>query len=208
MDKELAKRALQISYDHKLSHLGSVLTTLPIVDEIYKGYEIGNKVVLSNGHAGLAQYVALEHYFGIDAEETLVKHGIHPVRDPERMLDVSTGSLGQGITVACGLALADRTRPVDCVISDGELAEGACWESLFFAQRQKLDNLRIHVNWNGFGAYRETDNMTHNLVGLFPNVKVWHTAQYIPDVEFMKGLKAHYHVMSEQDYQTMLEHYE
>lgn len=203
MDKELAKRALQISYDHKLSHLGSVLTTLPIVDEIYKGHQIGNKVVLSNGHAGLAQYVALEHYFGIDAEETLVKHGIHPVRDPERMLDVSTGSLGQGITVACGLALADRTRPVDCVISDGELAEGACWEALFFAQRQHLDNIRIHVNWNCLSAYQETDKFMLETLQKFP-VRIWETQQYLPDVPFLKGLKAHYHVMSQDDYNEII----
>lgn len=208
MDKELAKRALQITYDHKLSHIGSVLTTLPIVDQIYQNHQIGNRVVLSNGHAGLAQYVALEKYFGIDAEETLVKHGIHPVRDSERMLDVSTGSLGQGITVACGLALANRLRKVDVVISDGELAEGSCWESLFFAEREHLDNLRIHVNWNGFGAYRETDKMTHNLVSFFPNVEMHRTWGYVPNVDFLKGLKAHYHVMSESDYQRIIKLYE
>lgn len=203
MDKELAKRALQISYDHHLSHLGSVLTTLPIVNEIYRQRHTGDRFVLSNGHSGLSLYCVNEKYFGIDAEETLVKHGIHPVRDPERMLDVSTGSLGQGITVACGLALADRTRSIDCVISDGELLEGSCWESLFFVQRQHLDNLRIHVNWNGFSAYQETDKFMLETLQRFP-VRIWETQQYLPDVPFLKGLKAHYHIMSQDDYNEIL----
>ena len=72
-----------------------------------------------------ALYVVLEKYFGIDAEELLEKHGHHPHRDELNKLHCSTGSLGQGITVAVGRAIANPNRDVYCLISDGECAEGS-----------------------------------------------------------------------------------
>ena len=63
--------------------------------------------MLSSGHAGLALYVVLEHFYGIDAEHLLKTHGIHPERDLENFIDVSTGSLGLGITIATGIALSN-----------------------------------------------------------------------------------------------------
>lgn len=208
MDKELARRALQISYDHKLSHIGSVLTALPIIDEIYGKRLPTDRFILSSGHAGLAQYVCTEKYYGIDAEETLQVHGIHPVRDPQRMIDVSTGSLGQGISISLGIALADRARDVWCVLSDGECAEGVVWESLRIKRQLALDNLYVDVNANGYGAYGvvDVDDLEKRLHAFDPSVRVHRTE--LPDVDFLKGLKAHYHVMSEQDYCEILKKYE
>ena len=121
---KLNKRILDISIKHKLSHLGSCFTTLPIILEIFDKKKEGDSFVLSNGHSGLAYYVVLEHYYGIDAEMLLVKHGIHPERDLPNMIEVSTGSLGLGITIASGIALSNPSKKVYCIISDGESAEG------------------------------------------------------------------------------------
>lgn len=182
------KRAIELSIKHKLSHVGSVLTTIPILEEIYQQRRFTDAVVLSNGHAGLALYCANEKYYGIDAEETLLKHGVHPVRDPERMIDVSTGSLGQGITVALGIALSGRE--THCVISDGECAEGSVWETLRIKDDLKVDNLHVHVNANGFGAYKTIDiDKLEQRLKAFTDVKIHRT--------HTKGLEDHYRIADE-----------
>ena len=103
-----------------------------IIDEIYKSKNEEDIFILSSGHAALALYVILEKYEGKDAEELFLKHGGHPHRDEENGIYCSTGSLGLGITVAVGRALADKNRKVHVLISDGESAEGSVWEALRF----------------------------------------------------------------------------
>ena len=66
--KTLSNRLIEISYNHKLSHISSCLTSLPIIFDIYNRKQKDEKFVLSNGHAGLALYVVLEHFYGVDAE--------------------------------------------------------------------------------------------------------------------------------------------
>ena len=152
-------RLLNISYKHNLSHLGSCITVLPILEEIYNNKKETDIVILSCGHAGLAQYVVIEQTSTgkIDAEDLLHDMGIHPVRDPNNGIHVSTGSLGCGILIAVGLALANKNRNVYCVISDGECAEGSVWEALSFCNTNNLINLIIHVNINGYSAYDSVD---------------------------------------------------
>ena len=75
----------------------------------------------------------LEKYQGVNAEELFLKHGGHPHRDEENGIYCSTGSLGLGITVAVGRALANKNRTVYCLISDGEAAEGSVWEAAMSA---------------------------------------------------------------------------
>ena len=77
----LEKRILEISYKHKLSHLGSCLTAVNIIDEIYKVKKPDEPFILSQGHAGVALYTILEKFEGKDAEELWKKHGTHPNRD-------------------------------------------------------------------------------------------------------------------------------
>lgn len=154
---KLAHRLVEISVKHKLGHLGSCLTTLPIIYGIYSKKRPQDKFVLSNGHSGLALYVVLEHFYGVDAEHLLEKHGIHPDRDLDNFIDVATGSLGLGLTVATGLALGDKTRDVYCIISDGECAEGSIWEALRFISDFPVQNIHVHCNVNGWSAYQSVD---------------------------------------------------
>ena len=91
---DLKKRILEIAYKHKLSHLGSYLSAVGIVDEIYKTKGADDIFILSSGHAALALYVCLEKYEGADAEELFLKHGGHPHRDEFNGIYCSTGSLG------------------------------------------------------------------------------------------------------------------
>lgn len=201
----MEKRLVELTHKHKLGHLGSCLTTLPILEYIYKTKKDNDIVVLSSGHAGLALYTILEKYEGRDAEELVEKHGVHPNRDLENGIHVSTGSLGSGILVAVGYALADRSRDVHVVISDGECAEGSVWEALAFAYKENLKNLKVHANVNGYSAYDPVNKwyLWLRLKVFFWRTQVWFTKT--PRVAFLEGLKAHYHVMNDEDKDKLTE---
>lgn len=197
----LKKRILEISYKHKLGHLGSYFSSVNIIDEIFKQMNEDDIFILSSGHAALALYVCLEKYHKIDAEELFLKHGGHPHRDEKNRIYCSTGSLGLGITVALGRALANPNRKVCVLISDGECAEGSVWESLKTIHEQKIENIDVHVNVNGYAAYMEVDRkyLSQRLYAFLPKIRIHNTS--VEEFSFLRGLNAHYHVMSEQDYQ-------
>jgi len=190
---KLNKRILEISIKHKLSHLGSCFTTLPIIYEIYSKKRPEDKFVLSNGHAGLALYVVLEHFYNVDAEHLLETYGIHPERDIENFIDVSTGSLGLGITIATGMALANSNIKVYCIISDGESAEGSVWEALRFIDENQIKNIEVHANINGWAAYKSvnTEKLTKQLKSFLPEIKI-HNTDLNEVIQFETPLSAHY----------------
>jgi transketolase len=198
--EKLEKRIFEITFQEKLSHLSSCLSALPIVHEIYEQKKDDEVFILSNGHAGLALYCELELRYGIDPVMLLHKHGIHPGKDLENKLYCSTGSLGSGLPIAVGHALADRTKNVWCMISDGEAAEGSIWESLRFAHEQKLDNLRVYVNINGMGAYDyiDVDYLEKRLLAFLPTINIRKSEP--TSLPFADGLLSHYYVMKPEDY--------
>lgn len=227
----LKQRILDISYKEKLSHLGSCLTAVDIIDNIYKVKSNEEKFILSAGHAALALYVVLEKYFGIDAEFLVKFSGVHPDRlntttKGGSPIDCSTGSLGQGLPVAVGMALANRSKRVFCLISDGECAEGSIWESLRIAHELKLKNLIILVNVNGLSAYKEVGGAelydrlksfgwdieiveefkSKSLQKLLSQKYTYPTIIFVrtcvEQLPFLKGIDAHYHVMSKEEYDT------
>lgn len=117
-----------------------------------------DKLVTSKGHAGPAVYgaLAVKGYFPYEELETLNKPGTHLPSHTDRLLtrgvDMTTGSLGQGSSLACGLALGDRLKGRNCrtflIIGDGESNEGQIWEALAFAAAKKLSNLVVLLDWN------------------------------------------------------------
>ena len=200
----LKKRILEIAYKHKLSHLGSYLSAVGIIDEIYKSKNKEDIFILSSGHAALALYVVLEKYEDKNAEELFLKHGGHPHRDEDNGIYCSTGSLGLGITVAVGRALANKDKKVHVLISDGESAEGSVWEALRFIQENNLTNIEVYVNVNGYAAYDKVDvkYLVDRLKVFLPSINIKYTN--VNQYPFLRGLNAHYHVMSEEDYKSTL----
>lgn len=196
----IIKRIFEITYKEKLSHLSSCLSSLPIIYNIYEQKKDDEIFILSNGHAGLALYCVLENKYGIDAITLLHKHGIHPGKDLKNKLYCSTGSLGSGLPIAVGHALADKNKNVWCLISDGECAEGSIWESLAFIKKYKLDNLKVYVNINGMGAYDyiDSEDLIIRLKAFLPTINI--IKSNVPDYGFAKGLKSHYYVLNEEDY--------
>jgi transketolase len=207
---KLKKRLFHISYLLELSHISSCLTSLPIIMHIYKMRKKNEPFVLSNGHAGLALYIVLEDeysrengHYGINAITLFKKHGVHPNRDLANGIYCSTGSLGHGLAIAVGMALADRDRSVYCLISDGELAEGIVWESLAIAKKFCLKNLIIYLNYNGHSAYDNVNmlEMIEKLRGFGFPIKVWKAREI--EFNFLKGIKGHYHKLDDLDYKEL-----
>lgn len=204
-NKDLKRRILEISYKKKLSHIGSCLTAVDIIDEIYTIKKPNEKFVLSSGHAGLALYCVIEKYEVINAEGIFDHHEVHPDRCEECHIDCSSGSLGHGLGIAIGMALADRSKNVYCLISDGEMAEGSISEAMRVRSEQNLWNLKLYINDNGLGAYGKTnifnmfgDYIDHSHVEYFEtNMNGW--------PEWLQGQRAHYQVMDEVMYKEALE---
>lgn len=203
--KRLIRRIVEIAYKHKLSHLGSYFSSVPIIDKIYSEKEEEDIFILSSGHAALALYVVIEKYCNINADELFIKHGGHPHRCEEDELYCSTGSLGMGLTVAVGRALANPNRQVHCLISDGECAEGSIWEGLKFIYENNIKNINVHVNVNGYAAYDAVDTkyLVSRLKTFLPEINVHYTD--VNTFPFLRGLNAHYHVMSKGDYELAMQ---
>ncbi len=201
---DLTFRILQLAHRFKRAHIGSALTAAPILDEIYTQRKPDEPVILSAGHAFLGLAVVLEKHLGHNAAGLLAAHGVHPTKSAADQIWCSTGSLGQGLSVAVGRALADRKRRVWVYITDGECAEGVVYEALSFAGRAKLDNLKVYCGWNGWAAYRESHGSAiYALQELFP--VQWEYDSPAFDIPFLKGQDAHYHVMTEQDWEWVLD---
>lgn len=110
-----------------------------------------DRLVLSKGHTAPALYAVLAEkgFFPVEELKTLRKIGSrlqgHPSMGKLPGIDMSTGSLGQGISTACGMALSGKissdTYKVYTVLGDGEIEEGQVWEAAMFAAHYKLDNL-------------------------------------------------------------------
>lgn len=204
-NKDLKRRIIEISYNYGKSHLGSCLTAVDIIEEIYTLKRKDEKFILSEGHAAIALYCVLEKHEGRNPEYLLKKHGIHPGRDEKNGIWCTTGSLGQGLPIALGMAIADKTKNVYCMISDGETAEGSIWEAIRIKTDNKVNNLKVYVNLNGYGAYDAIDatTLTKRLKAFCKDINIKRTT--VAQLPFLKGLDAHYHLMTKDEYGQALE---
>ncbi len=129
------------------------------VDPARPDWEERDRFVLSKGHCapGLYAALALRGFFPVEELKTLRAIGSrlqgHPNRCMTPGVDMSTGSLGQGVSTACGMALGAKHRGmpnrVYTLLGDGEIQEGQVWEAFLFAAHYKLDNLCVIIDNNG-----------------------------------------------------------
>ncbi|MDR2531697.1 MAG: transketolase [Oscillospiraceae bacterium] len=190
MDNEIKKR-LEITavkvrmgiiegvYNAKAGHPGGSLSIADVMTYLY--FSLMNadpavpqkadrdRFVLSKGHTAPCLYSILAHrgFFPADELKTLRKLGSrlqgHPVMDKIPGVDMSTGSLGQGISAACGMALSGKVSGdsyrVYTILGDGEIQEGMVWEAAMFAAHYKLDNLCAIVDNNGLQIDGKIDDV-------------------------------------------------
>jgi len=148
MIKKLRNRILEVSMRDGMGHIPSALSILDVVWVLYnKIMTKDDQFILSKGHAVMALYAVLERKGLLDWSEKLWGH-------PKRggAILASTGSLGHGLPMAVGLAMAKKIKGepgrVFCIIGDGECNEGTVWESALIAAHHKLDNLIVIVDQN------------------------------------------------------------
>ena len=129
------------------------------VDPANPGWEDRDRFVLSKGHTAPGLYSALaQRGFFPEEELTTLRHigsrlQGHPNMNETPGVDMSTGSLGQGVSCAAGMALSAKKMGKSCrvytLLGDGEIEEGQVWEALMFAHHHKLDNLCVIIDNNG-----------------------------------------------------------
>lgn len=170
--RDLAKRirinTLKMTSFGGSSHIGSILSIVDILSVLYNSFltidpnqpewKERDRFVLSKGHAGAAVYATLAE-FGFIPKDKLMTHyqdgsdlSGHVSHKNIPGVELSTGSLGHGLSVCTGFALAAKMDQKNyrsvCLLSDGELDEGSNWEPIMFASHHKLDNLLAIVDYN------------------------------------------------------------
>lgn len=149
-------------------HLGGAMSMVEILSVLYYDelrhdpkkpqWEMRDRLVCSKGHAGPSLYSALSlcGFFPAEQLKTLNKNGTNLPSHCDKLktpgIDFTTGSLGQGISLASGCAYALKLKDLDCrvfcIVGDGELQEGQNWEAIMNAANKKIDNLVVFVDFN------------------------------------------------------------
>ncbi len=163
--KEHRVKILEMSQKVQALHVGGAFSSVEIVDCIYNMLKKKNdKFILSKGHAGIIQYVLL-YNLGILSKKQLNSYcqkdgflGVHPDYGKPGIV-ASTGSLGHGLGIASGIALANRNKNnYFVVMSDGELQEGSIWEAALIIGALKLNNIIVVIDNNDLqSSTRATD---------------------------------------------------
>ena len=181
--KELRKTALTMIYEAQSGHPGGAFSSAEITAALYYGemnidpknpkWPDRDRYILSKGHACPIQYAALGllGYFPEEKLHTLRQEGSilqgHPDMKKCPGIDISTGSLGQGLSCGVGMALAGKRDGKDyrvfVIVGDGELDEGQIWEAVMAGNAWNLDNLVIILDNNGLQLDGTTDQVIPHL---------------------------------------------
>ena len=167
--KELFEKFVEVGQGHP----GSTFSMLDIVTTLYHGgymnfnhntNRFNNKVLISKGHATVALYPILKH-FGVLPKEDWDNWGkglpsclrvFGNISIPG--IDMTSGSLGHGVGVGAGMAIANPDQHIYTVISEGELYEGSTWEALLFVAHRQIKNMTIFIDINNLIILGKTDD--------------------------------------------------
>jgi transketolase len=188
-------RILELSQGVSAVHIAPAFSCLELVDSIYfhlmrrnADGSFSDTFLMSKGHGSAAQYVVLEE-LGILTRADLDgfckpggKLGTHPDHGIPG-IEAATGSLGHGLPMTVGMALADKLRGLDrvvhVVISDGELQEGSVWEAMMLAPTLGITNLIAYVDLNDFQTLGQTSKVHPNFYPVLDKIRAfgWETAE-------------------------------
>lgn len=189
MANKLRLHVIEMTYAANSGHPGGSLSAADIISALYfkvmrhdpknPNWKDRDRFILSKGHVAPALYAALAEsgYFPVEDLITLRQLGSklqgHPVRGKVPGVEMSTGSLGQGLSMSCGIALAGKMDGKDykvyCMLGDGELQSGQNWEAAMFAANYKLNNLIAIVDRNRLQICGDTEEV----MSLEPLVDKW-----------------------------------
>ena len=185
----IRKRVLEMCYSAGSGHIGSSFSIVEILTALYfrcmriptegeKGSD-RDRLILSKGHGCPTLYAALcdRGFLPESVLDGFCRDGgvleQHPTRNPKYGIDVSSGSLGHGLSIGAGMALSGKLNGeehrVFVIMSDGEANEGSTWEAVLFAAQHGLDNLVVIVDYNKMQALGKTCD----IIGLDPFSSKW-----------------------------------
>ena len=156
----LRKKVIDMVVAKQSGHIGGAFSMAELTSVLYEDYEIGgkDKLILSKGHAVPIIYAVLHETGQISDEDLNLFREIdsplqgHPDKLRLPLMDATTGSLGQGLSIAIGHSLGKKLKNEDgtifCVLGDGELQEGQVWESLMYYPMTNLRNMVCIIDWN------------------------------------------------------------
>lgn len=177
--KAIRRTAVQLAYKTNTSHTGGTMSQADILAVLYSGVmnitpktiDASNRdrFIQSKGHCCASYYAALALKGFMDYDELMENYCIDGSQYFEHVshklpgVELSTGSLGHGLPVACGMALGSKrsNNPfnVYIIIGDGEINEGSNWEAIMFAAHNKLDNLCVILDKNQMQALGDTKDI-------------------------------------------------
>ncbi len=184
---ENRKRIIRMIHDAKAGHPGGSLSVIDMLTAIYEmdvdfNSENRSKIILSKGHTVPAQYAELCSKGIIPEEELSTFRKVnsrlqgHPYTGTIPEVDATTGLLGQGLSIAVGMAIAKKNNNdnhhVYAILGDGEMQEGQIWESLLQAAHYKLDNLIVVIDYNKLSSF-DNVNESMNLEPLADKIKAF-----------------------------------
>lgn len=202
---QLKKRVIELKFTQGENHIGSCISAVNIIKQIYDKMKKEDIFILSAGHAAGAWYIILEDEGKLP--KGIAKNlGTHPEMNKDYGIYCTTGSLGHGIGIAVGAAIASPLKDIYCLLTDGECAEGSVWEALSIADEECLHNLHVYVNANGWSALSDIDieKLEVRLKLCFPliDLKVVHTNS---DIEpYLKDLDSHYKSLTREQYAEVI----
>lgn len=187
--RQIRRDVVEMLGESGSGHPGTSLSTVEIVTALYfevlrhkpadPSWAQRDRFIMSKGHGVPAQYAAMARagYFAPDVLRTLRKLGSplqgHPVYGATAGIEASTGSLGQGLSIGIGIALAGRldggSYRTYVLLGDGECNEGQVWEAAAFAAHHRLDSLTGIVDANGF----QLDGPTDKILDMEPMAAKW-----------------------------------
>ena len=158
--KQIRRDTLKLGLPEGIYHYGGSMSVVEILIALYaKVLQPEDKVIMSKGHCWIPQVVILREKglnpgFGPRLDDPAVKCLVgHPFLDPDNGIFANTGSLGHGMPLGLGMALARKLKKesgrIYVIVGDGEIQEGTFWESLLLGNKFKLDNLCVIVDANG-----------------------------------------------------------
>ena len=164
--KNIRTNILKKTFQAQSSHIGSCFSIVELLAVLYfKRLRKKDTFILSKGHAALALYCTLFEKKLLPKKEldsygknnsTLMSHVSHKVKN----VKFSTGSLGHGLAIAAGMAIANRKNKIFVVLSDGELMEGSVWETVLIISSLNLNNIIIVIDNNDLQSATRATN-TH-----------------------------------------------
>jgi len=189
ISRRIRARVIEMSHVAETPHLGSSLSCVDMLVAAYWGFlridpaeplsPDRDRFILSKGHAATALYAVLAErgFFDPALLDTYNEDGAalpeHPGLQCVPGVEAATGSLGHGLPLALGMALAARIqgRPGRCLVlmSDGECEEGSVWEAAMFAPAQKLDTVTVMIDYNKWQATGRSDE----IMALAPLAEKW-----------------------------------